>query len=153
MINKVRVHGHAMNRTALGIAHAYKIMYPHATLDDLNRAFPIALNSSNRADRIFVNIKEFSNFKTQKKGNSTFEMFFFEQPEEYLKLQDGTIACMQELWVKSDFEKIVEHAKQYGIEIASFEKRSAFKKGGFRLEYLNGYVPPIPEKKKSKWWL
>jgi len=58
MTNKVRVHGHAMNRTALGIAHAYKVMYPHATLDDLNKAFPIALNSSNRADRIFVDIKE-----------------------------------------------------------------------------------------------
>ena len=43
----------------------------------------------------------------------------------------------------------------YGIEIASFEAadKGFGKKGGFRLEYLNGYVPPVPEKKSSslKW--
>ena len=44
------------------------------------------------------------------------------------------------------------HAKQYGILVANFEKApGGGKKGQFYLEYLNGYVPPVPEeKKKSK---
>ena len=41
---KVRVYGKAQNRTALGIAHAYMVMYPHATLADLRKAFPNSLN-------------------------------------------------------------------------------------------------------------
>lgn len=43
MANKVKVYGKAQNRTALGIAHAYLVMYPHATLEDLRKAFPITL--------------------------------------------------------------------------------------------------------------
>jgi outer membrane protein OmpA-like peptidoglycan-associated protein len=102
-----------------------------------------------------VDIKDAPKFKTAKKGNSNFALFFFEQPEEILKLQDGTKVCMLELWTKSDFEKIVNHAKQYGIEVADYKPREAFNKGGFRLEYLNGYVPPVPiaGSSKPKWWL
>ena len=40
MANKVRVYGKAMGWTALGIIDAYLKMYPHATLEDLNKAFP-----------------------------------------------------------------------------------------------------------------
>jgi beta-glucosidase/6-phospho-beta-glucosidase/beta-galactosidase len=43
---KVRVYGKAQNRTALGIVHAYMIMYPHAKLEDLRKAFPNSLNPS-----------------------------------------------------------------------------------------------------------
>ena len=38
--SKVRVYGKAQNRTALGIANAYMVMYPQATLEDLRKAFP-----------------------------------------------------------------------------------------------------------------
>jgi outer membrane protein OmpA-like peptidoglycan-associated protein len=148
MANKVRVFGKAQNRTALGIANAYLVIYPHATLEDLNKAFPIALNSSNRSKTIFVDIKDREKFTTAKASNSTFEMFFFEKPDEVLKLKDGTIACMLELWTKPDFEKIVNHAKKYDIEVADYKPREPFGKGGFWLEYLPGFTP-----KKSKWWL
>jgi len=52
---------------------------------------------------------------------------------------------------------LVDWAKQYGIEVAKFEKaeKGFGKKGGYELEYLNGYVPPVPvteEKKKTPWW-
>lgn len=47
------------------------------------------------------------------------------------------------------------HAKLYDIEIAEFkEAEKGFgKRGGYRLEYLNGYVPPVPVAKKSNWLL
>ena len=47
------------------------------------------------------------------------------------------------------------HAKLYDIEIAEFkEAEKGFgKRGGYRLEYLNGYVPPVPVANKSNWLL
>ena len=44
MGNKIRVYGKAQNRTALGIMHAYLIMHPHATLEDLKKAFYQGVN-------------------------------------------------------------------------------------------------------------
>ena len=40
MASKVRVYGKSYKWTALGILDAYTKMYPHATLEDLNKAFP-----------------------------------------------------------------------------------------------------------------
>ena len=40
MASKVKVYGKAQNRTALGIMHAYMLMYPHATIEDLRKAYP-----------------------------------------------------------------------------------------------------------------
>lgn len=140
---RVRVYGKAQNRTALGIAHAYMVMYPHAKLEDLRQAFP---NSLNPAREIF----------TEYKGNTDDSKFgcYFSQPDELLTMGDGTKVQFAMMWTKPDFEKIATHAKQYGILIADFEKADGgAKKGGFRLEYLNGYVPPVPGKKKLKWWV
>lgn len=44
MLNKIRVHGKAQNRTVLGIVNAYLIMHPQATLEELKTAFPDSLN-------------------------------------------------------------------------------------------------------------
>lgn len=44
MVNKVRVYGKAQNRTALGIMHAYMVMYPQTTMEGLQKAFPNELN-------------------------------------------------------------------------------------------------------------
>ena len=59
------------------------------------------------------------------------------------------------MWTKPSFERLVSHAAQYGIEIAQFEaaEKGIGQKGSFRLEYLNGYVPPVPVAKKPNWWL
>ena len=143
---KVRVYGKAQNRTALGIVHAYMIMYPHATLDDLRKAFPNELNPASAADGLFV-------YATKPTEKGVYRSYF-DLPEELLTMGDGKkvqLACM---WTKATFENIVRHAKQYDIIIADFEKApGGAKKGGFVLEYLNGYVPPVPGKKKSLWWL
>ncbi len=56
MVNKVRVYGKAQNRTALGIVHAYMVMYPYATLVDLRKAFPnkLAVDMGTKFSEIFV---------------------------------------------------------------------------------------------------
>lgn len=149
MENKVRVFGRAQNRTALGIANAYLAMYPHATLEDLNKAFPGTLNSSKLGEAIFVDVKKAAELGDHAK----FEMFFFEKKDELLHLSDGRNVAMAEMWKKDDFEKLISWAKQYGVEIADYKPKEGFRKGGFELEYLNGYIPPVPEKAKSKTWL
>jgi len=160
MASKVKVYGKAQNRTALGIANAYLVMYPHAKLEDLNKAFPMALNKwakPNYFDKLFMDINDAKQY-ADKEGAYSFWHHYFEKPEEVLTLQDGTQVCFYQKWSKGDYDQIVEHAKLYDIEIAEFRPREGFQKGGFRLEYLNGYVPPVPPppvvlEKKSKWWL
>ena len=167
MINKVKVTGQAMNRTALGIAHAYHRMYPLATLEDLNKAFPKEqLNGWTGKeevklllkDKMFADVKDAAKFNPNK-WDESFEFFYFEKPEETLKLKDGTEVAFFEKWDKDSFSKIVEQAKQYGIEVVKFEKDEGIgKKGWFELECLGGYnfptehIPAQPQEKKKKSW-
>lgn len=143
---KVRVYGKAQNRTALGIVHAYMIMYPHATLEDLRKAFPNELNPDKGVKENFVYAED--------KGTTADWDGYFKAEEELLTMGDGKKVSVVKMWTKPSFENIVRHAKQYGIIVADYEKApGGAKKGGFYLEYLNGYVPPVPGKKKSLWWL
>lgn len=143
---KVRVYGKAQNRTALGIVHAYMIMYPHATLEDLRKAFPNELNPDKGVKENFVYAED--------KGTTADWDGYFKAEEELLTMGDGKKVSVVKMWTKPSFENIVRHAKQYGIVIADYEKApGGAKRGGFYLEYLNGYVPPVPGKKKSLWWL
>lgn len=143
---KVRVYGKAQSRTALGIAHAYLVMYPHSTLEDLRKAFPNSLNPD-------AGVKE--NFIYAEEKGTTFDWNgYFKGEDEILMMGDGRKVAMVSMWTKPSFERIVAHARLYDIVVARFEAaEKGGKKGGFRLEYLNGYIPPVPEKKKSRWWL
>lgn len=143
---KVRVYGKAQNRTALGIAHAYMVMYPHSTLEDLRKAFPNSLNPD-------AGVKE--NFIYAEEKGSTFDWNgYFKGGDEILTMGDGRKVAMVSMWTRPSFERIVAHARLYDIVVARFEAaEKGGKKGGFRLEYLNGYIPPVPEKKRSRWWL
>lgn len=147
MINKVRVYGKAQNRTALGIMHAYMVMYPQATMEDLEKAFPNELNPDSGVKKNFV--------KAGDKGTSANWDGFFQKEDELLTMGDGSQVAVVKMWTKPSFDRLVEHAKQYGIEIAQFEEADGGgKKGSFRLEYLNGYVPPKREEKKGiPWWV
>lgn len=58
MAGKVKVYGKAQNRTALGIVHAYLVMYPHATLEDLRKAFPNTLNPDSGVKEMFLPLEE-----------------------------------------------------------------------------------------------
>ena len=155
MVNKVRVYGKAQNRTALGIMHAYMVMYPQVTMEDLQKAFPNELNPDSGVKKNFVRAGE--------KGTDANWDGFFQKEDELLTMGDGSKVAVVKMWTKPSFERLVAHAAQYGIEIAQFEEaEGGGKKGSFRLEYLNGYVPPkkeepkpvaVPAKKKSMAWL
>lgn len=147
MTNKVRVYGKAQNRTALGIMHAYMIMYPHATMEDLEKAFPKELNPDSGVKKNFV--------KAGDAGTDANWSGYFQKEDELLTMGDGSKVAVVSMWTKPSFEQLVSHALQYGIEVAKFEEsEGGGKKGSFRLEYLNGYVPPAPKKKIPMWvWI
>lgn len=147
-MNKVKVYGKAQNRTALGIVHAYVVMYPHATLDDLRKAFPNTLCPDSGVPELFLPLEEAEKYNTKMS-------LYFAKPDEVIELQDGSKVALAQVWSKSSFDKIVEQGKLYDVEVAEFEKTMKGEKGGYRLEYLNGYVPPVPEVKKKgqPWWL
>lgn len=147
MPSKVRVYGKAQNRTSLGIMHAYLVMYPQATVEDLRKAFPKAdINPDSGVSEIFVHDSE-PDYKTSGE-------WYFEKEDEVLVLEDGSKVAVCMMWTKASFDRLVKHAKLYDIEVAEFEKGQRGEKGGFRLEYLNGYVPPVPAKKSNKWlWI
>ena len=142
---RVRVYGKAQNRTALGIMHAYMVMYPQAKLEDLQKAFPDELNPDSGVKKNFVYAED--------KGTTANWEGFFKAEDELLKMGDGKKVSVVSMWTKPSFERLVAWAKQYGIVVAEFEKAAGGgQKGGFRLEYLNGYIPP-KQKKGIAWWV
>lgn len=147
MANKIRVYGKAQNRTSLGIVHAYMVMYPQATLEDLRKAFPNELNPDKGVKENFIDVDQYE-------ASSNWDGYFKEDGE-LLTTGDGKKVAVVKMWTKPSFERIISQAKLYDIEIAQFEaaEKGIGKKGGFQLEFLNGYVPPVPSQKKSKWWL
>ena len=128
---KVRVYGKAQNRTALGIAHAYMVMFPHATLEDLRKAFPNELNPDKGVKENFIYAEE--------KGTNADWNGYFKGEDEVLTMGDGKKVAVVSMWTKPSFERIVSHARVYDIVVAQFDAADkGGKKGGFRLEYLNG---------------
>lgn len=144
MVNKVRVYGKAQNRTALGIMHAYMVMHPQATMEDLQKAFPNELNPDSGVKKNFVRAGE--------KGTDANWDGFFQKEDELLTMGDGSQVAVVKMWTKPSFERLVSYAAQYGIEVAQFEAadKGIGQKGSFRLEYLNGYEPPVSKKVVEK---
>ena len=144
---RVRVYGKAQNRTALGIMHAYMVMYPQSKLEDIQKAFPDALNPDSGVKKNFIYAEE--------KCTTTDWNGFFKKEEELLTMGDGRKVAVVSMWTKPSFERLVAWAKQYGIIVAEFEAvNKGGEKGGFRLEYLNGYIPPKPKKGIPVWvWI
>lgn len=149
-MDKIKVYGKAQNRTVLGIVHAYLVMYPDTTLADLRKAFPNSLCPDSGVPELFLPVEEAEKFNTKMS-------LYFAKPDEVLSLADGQQIALAQVWSKGSFEKIVTKASTYDIVIAEFEKTMKGEKGGYRLEYLNGYVPVAAaapaDNKKSMWWL
>ena len=55
---KIKVYGKAQNRIALGIVHAYMIMHPKTTLEELRNAFPNSLNPDSGVKENFIYAEE-----------------------------------------------------------------------------------------------
>lgn len=139
---KVRVYGKAQNRTALGIVHAYMVMYPHATLEDLRKAFPGSINPDSGVKDLFIYADE--------DGSSPDWNGYFKGEDELVTTGDGKKVAVAMLWTKQSLERIIAQAKNYDIDVEQVDTKV---EGGFRLEYLNGFTPKAPTKKKSKWIL
>lgn len=156
MANKVRVYAKSQKWAALGIVAAYTKMYPQATVDDINKAFPREVFVDNKENRgLFETWKD---LEVHAKATTTDfddnQLVDWDRTNYYLTLNDGSkIGFTVSMWTKDMFEKILGYAKVYDIEIAKYEsaEKGAGKRGEYTLEYLNGYVPPAP--KKSKTWL
>lgn len=146
MANKVRVFGKAQNRTALGIVHAYLVMYPHATLEDLRQAFPNSICPDKGVPENFLPLAEALQYNEKMS-------LYFAKDDEVLNLADGSKVALSQVWSKPSFDRIVAQGGVYDIEVAEFEKTMKGERGGYRLEYLNGYVPPVPAPKKNLTWL
>lgn len=155
MPSKVRVYGKAQNRTALGIINAYQVMFPHATYEDFKKSFPNEINPDCGSKNIFLTEKEIQEHVAAGDAWYAQGQGYFVEPEEYMTSSDGVKFAVVRMWTKPSFERLVSHAKQYDIEVAEFTaaEKGVGKKGGWRLEYLNGYVPPVPVQQKSKTWL
>ena len=155
MASKIRVYGKAQNRTALGIINAYQVMYPHATLEDFKKAFPNELNPDCGSKQIFMTEEEIQAHVAKGDTWYTQGQGYFVEKNEWLYMPNKSRMGVVRMWTKPSFERLFSHAKQYDIEIAEFTaaEKGIGKKGGWRLEYLNGYVPPVPTKSKTWLWV
>ena len=131
MRTKIRVYGKDQNRTALGIVNAYLKLYPDSTLEDLQKAFPYSINPTGTVKQTIVSTSE----AAQKPDE------FFEKPEDFITLKNGQKATLKYLWQKPDFEVIEEHAKQFGIKVASITETPPFKEGSYKLEMVDEGAP------------
>lgn len=148
MANKVRVYAKAQNRTALGIMHAYMLMNPNSTMKDLEKAFPNELNpdSVGGTKTIF--------FPADMKVLDNGWTISFQNVEELLTVADGSKVSVVNTWTKPSYERLVEHAKKYDIEVADEAMCNDIKRGEFSVECINGYVPPSPKEAPSrKMWV
>ncbi len=154
--SSVRIHGKSQSRTVLGIVNAYLVMHPETTAAELRSAFPVSVthkfakwDETNadpmRREGLFHEIRKADDGSRiwaatgEKVVAST---TIFEQTDETIHLADGTELAMESTWVAEDYKAMVEWARQYSIEVASFEKfDGTFNKGSYQLEYINGFVP------------
>lgn len=156
---KVLVKGENLSRTALGIANAYLLIHPDATISELNEAFPsdkVGLGKS----KMFLDEQgrtEFvANLKTHAANEdpetSLINTYFYED-ENFtlmLNLKDGSKVAVRQMWSKEKFPTLVEWVKQYDIYVSEFKQGARGRKGGYELEYLNNWKPVVVEKVVEK---
>ncbi len=63
---------------------------------------------------------------------------------------DGQTVAMCQDWSSASFDRLVSVAANYGIEVAKIDETRTTGEAGFSLKYLNGYVPPVKQKKKRR---
>ena len=138
----IRVYSNTQNRMALGILHAYLKMFPQTTLKDLCKAFPEKLNPDSGVKRLFIPI--------EKMVDEPKWQDYFREDEELLCMSDGSKVAIASRWSSSSLERLSDHAKQFGIELANFEFGEKYDKCGFRLECVAEGKKVEPQEKKQE---
>lgn len=140
--SSIRVYSNTQNRMALGILHAYLKMFPQTTLKDLCKAFPEKLNPDSGVKRLFIPI--------EKMVDEPKWQDYFREDEELLCMSDGSEVAVASRWSSSSLERLSDHAKQFGIELANFEFGEKYDKCGFRLECVAEGKKVEPQEKKQE---
>lgn len=138
----IRVYSNTQNRMALGILHAYLKMFPQTTLKDLCKAFSEKLNPDSGVKRLFIPI--------EKMVDEPKWQDYFREDEELLCMSDGSKVAVASRWSSSSLERLSDHAKQFGIELANFEFGEKYGKCGFRLECVAEGKKVEPQEKKQE---
>ena len=94
---KVLVRSENMSRTALGIAHAYLLIYPNSTVESLNKAFP--KEEFGQGSDLFLGPNERKAYIEAHKNDekSLRTNYFYEEEKAMLKLKDGSEAYLNAL--------------------------------------------------------
>lgn len=138
----IRVYSNTQNRMALGILHAYLKMFPQTTLKDLCKAFPEKLNPDSGVKRLFIPI--------EKMVDEPKWQDYFREDEELLCMSDGSKVAVASRWSSASLERLSNHAKQFGVELANFEFGEKYDKCGFRLEYVAEGKKVVPQEKMQE---
>ena len=138
----IRVYSNTQNRMALGILHAYLKMFPQTTLKDLCKAFPEKLNPDSGMKQLFIPI--------EKMVDEPKWQDYFREDEELLCMSDGSKVAVASRWSSASLERLSDHAKQFGIELANFEFGEKYDKCGFRLECVAEGKKVEPQEKKQE---
>lgn len=131
-MSKIKVSAKNQNRVALGIVHAYMVMNPYASLEDIREAFPYNICPDCGVKELFVPLEVAESFNA--KGMN----LYFAKDNEPLVMGDGEKVCLASMWTKKSLQRAIEQAKNYEIEA---EQSDYAERGSYQLEYLNGYVP------------
>lgn len=159
----IEVEGKAMNRTALGVVAAVFKLYPKITYQELKEILPDRINLAapktfkhgyrpftelpygvvqpkELVEKLMAENKRVDKTTGEEKENRT----HFMEPDEMFTTSDGVTVCVSLLWESSDTEtgendlqNLIDHVKDYGIKVVSFEERRHYQKGGYNLNIVN----------------
>jgi hypothetical protein len=140
MKTKIKVYASSQNRIALGVINAYMLINPYLTLDELRNAFPNEINPDCGSKQIFMSEKDIREHVAHGEDWYATARGYFVKDEEWLvpTLEEGRIGFVS-MWSKPSYDRLVEKALQYGIEVIESDD----KKGSFRLEFVNGFTSPV----------
>jgi outer membrane protein OmpA-like peptidoglycan-associated protein len=174
----ILVKGKHMNRTALGVVDAMLTLYPNLTFAELKQMLPDSINPS--APKNYKSL--FAPYNPERKygviqsgiirkessdsGLDVGSSHFVGENETFF-LKDGTEVLVSKSWEsadtltgENDLQNLINHVKQYGIIVNSFEpKTEPFKKGSYELHIINSALfsklidGKSTEKKKIPFWI
>jgi len=168
----IEVEGKAMNRTALGVVAAVFKLYPNITFAELKVMLPDTINPSAPknykslfkpyTERLYGVVQPGSIRKEcEEQGLDINASHFIAEGETFLT-SDGIEVLVAKTWESKDTEtgehdlqNLINHVKQYGINVVSYESKKPFKKGDYHLEVINPRIVEAlhQDKKSFPWWI
>lgn len=152
----ILVKGKHMNRTALGIVDAIFTLYPNLTFSELKTILPDDINPSapKNYKSLFAPYNPNRKYGVVQPGtirkeclekNLDINASHFTEKEETFMTEDGIEVLVSKSWESSDtltgendLQNLINHVKQYGIVVNSFEtKIEPFKRGDYQLYIIN----------------